>query len=325
MFVLFLIMARFRILSISCICLFLLPVCGIAGQEYFKFLKATTIQLADSNTAAAFLGSNDGYPELFSEFDLQSRLGKDKPYKPADYLAFAAKQTRNWNTEERATIEEGFRTIEAFATAHQLHLVLPDTVLFIKSTCREEFEAAGYTRKHGIIIKAGEELSAGLIAHELFHVLSRHNPKLRDKLYENIGFKKCNVIDVRSAMSGLNITNPDCPVISHYVTVNGKDMTLVLHSKKVYEGGKIFEDDYINISLLALKGDDAHKKPETNDGKTVLYSLEEKMELFSIVGMITPYVLHPEEICAEHFVSLVMEKEVEEPHFIDKMKTVLQQ
>lgn len=295
------------------------PMAGFAASDYFSFMNVT-VQLADSADAAKFIKQEDAYSRSFSKFDMHSRFGDGKMHTTAEYLAWAGKQMRSWNTSEGEEIKKGFKEIETFLKSNQLNIALPDTILFIKSTCLEEYGASGYTRNNGIVIKMDEPAGIGLIAHELFHVISRNNSLLRDRLYENIGFKKCNTINITKAMNGLNITNPDCPVINHYVTVGGEDMTLVLHSKKPYEGGNVFEDGYINISLLALTGSADNKTPLMKDGKAVLYNLEDKPELFAIIGTITPYVLHPEEICAEHFVTLVTQKTVKEPQYIQAIK-----
>ncbi len=291
---------------------------GVSG--YFKFMNVT-IQVADSADAALFITQKDDYTSSFSTFDMQGRFRDKENHTEAEYLALAGKQMRTWTAAEEEKIKAAFEEIASALREGKMNIKLPDTVLFIKSTCMEEFGAGGYTRKNAIIINKDEGVSTGLVAHELFHVLSRHNSSLRDKLYENIGFKPCNRIDVSKAMNGLNITNPDCPVISHYVTVDGEDMVLVLHSKKPYNGGGVFEEDYIDISLLVVTGDDKNKKPLVKDGKAVTYKLDEKLQLFTIIGSNTPYVLHPEEVCAEHFSALVTGKQVNEPEYLEKMKT----
>jgi len=37
-----------------------------------------------------------------------------------------------------------------------------------------------------------------LLTHELFHILSRHNPALREKLYAVVGFHKCQELGFRA-------------------------------------------------------------------------------------------------------------------------------
>lgn len=303
--------------------LLLLPVAGTATSKYFKF-AGIYIQLADSADASGFLSLEDEYLNYLSDFDMHGRFRDNEKHSVTDYLNLAAQQARNWSSDEQEVIKYGFKKLEDIANKLSLKLNLPDTIVFIQSTTKEEFGAGGYTRRNGIIINQDEVVTPALIAHELFHVLSRHNPDLRDELYNNIGFKKCNKIDIRNAMNGLNITNPDCPGLSHYITINNKDYILVLHSKKQYEGGNVFAEDYIAVSLVELTGSNNNKKPLLNNGAAVSYSIDQKPEILNIIGTNTDYLLHPEEICAEHFAALVTERVVPEPKFLDKMKDDLQ-
>ena len=294
---------------------------SFATSTFFTF-QNSTIQLADSAAAAIFISTSDGHAESFSTFDMHGRFQDNNNHTAAEYYQFATTQMRSWDTNEEQKIRQSFTSIAKYCADNKINLKLPDTILFIKSTCKEEFGAGGYTRRNGIIINETEHLTTGLTAHELFHVLSRNDTKLRDKIYATIGFKPCNKISVTEAMQGLNITNPDCPTIAHYVTINDEDLVLVLHSKRDYDGGHVFENDYIDISLLKLAGT-TNKTPLIKDGEAVTYKLEEKFELFGIIGTNTMYVLHPEEVCAENFAALVTEKNVREPKYLELMKKLL--
>jgi hypothetical protein len=289
-----------------------------AKSSYFSFLDAV-IQLTDSADGAKCLSKPDAYSASFSTFDMNGRFGDQKNHTQKEYLQLAAKQTSAWPEADQKTIREGFANIEMYINRSGLQLFLPDTILFIRSTCNEEFGAGGYTRGNAIVINQKESLPTTLIAHELFHVISRKTPLLRNALYADIGFKKCNPIDVKTPLAGLNITNPDCPVIEHYTTIGNEDVVLILHSKRPYTGGDVFSE-YVAVSLMVVEGDANNKKAVLKDGKPVVYNVESKPELFDIIGTNTPYILHPEEICAEHFASLVTNREVRQQEYIDKMK-----
>ena len=206
-----------------------------AASTYFKFL-GSTVQLADSADAAATLSKPDAYSASHSTFDMQGRFQDQAQHSQKDYLQYAAKQVSTWPASDMETIKAGFEALARYAEANNLKLPMPDTIVFIRSTCKEEFGAGGYTRGDAIVINKEEGIVNSLIAHELFHVISRKSPVLRDKIYADIGFKKCNPIDMNAAIGELNITNPDCPVIEHYITIGGEDMVLVLHSTKPFTG-----------------------------------------------------------------------------------------
>jgi hypothetical protein len=81
--------------------------------------------------------------------------------------------------------------------------------------------------------------------------------------------------------------------------------------------------DYAALGLLALTGDSPDMKPLLKDGAPVIYELNEVPELFRQISINTEYVLHPEEICAEHFAQLVSNESVRQPEFLQAVKDVL--
>jgi hypothetical protein len=99
-------------------------------------------------------------------------------------------------------------------------LSLPKIVNLVKTTGAEEGHAF-YTRDTGIMMPEKETDEADVlllertIAHELFHILSRRNPTLREKLYELIGFTKCGEVQFPPELKSRKITNPDAPRNEH--------------------------------------------------------------------------------------------------------------
>ena len=297
---------------------------SFAKNQYFGFLDKTVL-IADSATAAAFVRTSDSYSGNFSTFDLKAKIGGTGNYTEQDYLNHAAKGMRSWSNYQAKSIKESMSTIASFITNNKLHIELPDTILIIKTTAQEEFGADGYTRGNAIILNAGEgPVGVKILSHELFHVFSRHNEKTRDAIYALFGFKKCNIIDVSEALSQRNISNPDCPIINHYITVNGQDMVLILYSHRDYTGGDVFSE-YVAVSLLVVEGDDKNKRPKMKNGKPTIIEFQDALEIFQQVGTNTDYLLHPEEISAEHFTFLVTGRKVRQPIYVERLKKILQQ
>lgn len=294
-----------------------------AKNHYLKFLSYT-IEIADSTTAAHFTGTPDSYSGSFSKFDMEGRMQQKGDFTEQDYLTLAAKEVRNWDEDERNQLANAFKEIETFIKDNNITFHLPDTIMVIKTHGQEEFGAAGYTRGNAIILNADDQsVGTGLVAHELFHVFSRHNSATRDSIYSVFGFKKCNPISVTAALDSLNITNPDCPVIEHYITVDGEDMVLILYSNSPYNGGSVFEK-YVTVSLLAIEEKRGLMQPKIRNYKPIIYDFQDKMKIFEQVGFNTPYLLHPEEISAEHFTYLITKKKVKQPEYVERMKKILQ-
>ena len=308
--------------------LLLLATVASGRTTHFPF-QGIVVELLDSAHAATVNSQSDSYTRELSPFDLQIRLHRVEGLQESNYLHLAALSVRNWPGTEEDSLKKAFAAIGAYCNKNNIRLKLPDTLQLIKTTGAEEFGAEGYTRTNRIMLNtAAQRISTHLVAHELFHVFSRYNAIRRDALYLVFGFKPCNNISYKAALSGLAITNPDCPFIMHYVTVqkdaHSIDAALVLYSKYGFKPESAF-GDYINIGLLVLTGGDAQKQPALANGKGIVYDLEEVNDLKWQTGSNTPYLLHPEEIAAEHFAMLICSEPVPERAFLDKMKISLQQ
>lgn len=285
------------------------------------------IALLDSTEAAIISQKPDAYTNEHSPFDLSIRLNRAEGIKEKDYLSASAKNVRNWPVEEQEQLKAAFASIDLFVKTTGLQLHLPDTVKMIKTTAAEEFGAEGFTRENRIMLNTNAQpISLHLIAHELWHVISRMNPALRNSAYSVFHFKPCNNIVYKPAMSNRVITNPDCPYLMNYITVTvegqKKDVALMLYSKNDFQSGYGL-DQYAAIGLLALTGDDEHKMPLLKDGKAVVYELTEPTDFLSQIGANTQYVLHVEEITAEHFAALIADEKLPQMDYVTGVRAAL--
>lgn len=314
-----------RIIPLLLLCI---STCTYAGVTLKFPFAGSTVELLDSAGAAAANVKSDAYTRALQPFDLQIRLGRSDASEK-DYLAKAATQVRNWPAAEQQELKKAFSEIEAFLKTNKISLRLPKTIRMIKTNGKEEFEAEGYTRENRIMlcIKPQQPLSTHLVAHELFHVYSRFNKGARQNaLYAVFGFKKCNKINTGAAMGHRVITNPDCPFIEHYITVpvdgQPKDLVLQLYSQKEYNEAYTL-GDYMNLGLLEVAGKPEAKAPVLKDGKGVVYQIDQVPALMEQISGNTPYILHPEEIAAEHFALWVIGQTVPQPEYFERMKAVL--
>jgi hypothetical protein len=297
---------------------------GIIKQFPFQ---DCTIELLDSAGASEATSHSDAYSKALTPFDLQIRTGKPSDVFEKDYLALAAANALTWNDDDQTKLQKSFEEIALFLKENDIHLNLPKTIQLLKTAGAEEFGADGYTRENRIMlcVKGGQEITTHVVAHELFHVFSRFNSSTRDKVYAIFGFEKCNRINTAAAMENRVITNPDCPFIEHFIplVINGAkhDFVLQLYSIKPFETH--FGLENANVALLEVSGSNKDKHPLMKDGKGVLSQLQEVPELLGKISKNTPYVLHPEEISAEHFSMWIIGQNVPQPEYLDKMKAVL--
>lgn len=299
---------------------------SVDAKTSFPF-AGSTVELLDSAEAAALNGISDAYTNALTPFDLAIRLNNPTGATEADYLRRAAAAVHNWPANEAADLQRAFSGVETALAAHEITLPLPHSIQLIKTDGTEEFGAEGYTRGARIMLNTtAEPSSVHLVAHELFHVVSHANPGLRDRVYLEFGFRPCAPIAVAKALDGRGITNPDCPVLEHYINLADgkvlKSYALVLYSKQGYKAGGSL-GDYAAVGLLELTGTEKKKAPLMDGGKAVVHELGEVPALFKEIGTNTQYLLHPEEISAEHFAMLVAGEEAREPQFLERVEAVL--
>jgi hypothetical protein len=309
------------------------------AAEPTEFFAGATAVFADAREGATFLSREDVFVRAMSPFDRSARLEVDRTVAVPEYLAFVAKQTRDWSPAERARISEmlaDFRKRTA-----ELDLKFPARVTFVKTTGREEGDGA-YCR--GPVVVLSESILANppdklreIVFHELFHVSRTHDPARRRDLYRIVGFDVCPEIELPAALRDRKITNPDAPLIDSFIRVRDAEgarvpVTPVLYGRSAHwdtkAGGPFFRQ--MVFSLLVLEEDPAapgrYRPSLRASGEPRLLEPGATTDYLDQVGRNTNYVIHPEEILADNFVLLVnppASGAVATPRVIEALKAAL--
>ncbi len=305
-----------RLLALSVRCVALVGAyCGVDVQAAeLRLTGNTVIRFADVREGAEAVARRDDYIRQMSPIDRQIRLQTDRNVSEAEFAAFAASHVRPWQPEEIEMLTPLVSSLQKKLAAWKL--TLPPVVLLVKTTGREESGAA-YCRGNAIVlsqnmINGGQGTLEKVLPHEVFHILSSHNPALREALYQIIGFRACNEVLLPEGWRERKITNPDAPVNNHYITVNlaersGAELMPVLLSKferyDAARGGTLFS--YLDFKLLLLENDGDQRRAAIVDGKPVLLEPGSVPGFLDQVGRNTTYLIHPEEILADNFVFLI--------------------
>ncbi len=302
---------------------------GVFAADKLQFVFATVEEGRNILTA------KDSFIEQLSPFDRSCRMRTDRDVPEKEFLDFVAQNVRSWEKEEEDRIRSIITTIQP--KIDRFAPMLPRTIYLIKTTGNEEGGVA-YTRGNAVIFP--EKLIGGgvlelykLFSHELFHVITRRNTKLRDELYGVIGFKKCPLFEFPKTLKPRKITNPDAPMNDHCISVKAGKQKLwvvpVLYSNverysKVH-GEEFF--DYLQVAFLAVARDNGPgRKPTLLKSKEPqLYSEEKLGGFYEQIGKNTDYTIHPEEILADNFSYLFFGiTELQSPEIIEKMEKVLE-
>ena len=273
--------------------------------------KGWRIHFATVEEAKAILAQRDVYIEGLSPFERAAKIKKAGPVSTGQFIEFIQGQALEWSNEDKARVREVIAAAKPKLAKFAKHL--PRRITLIKTTGKDE-GAAPYTRGTSIILpnrRAGQSAKGleRLFYHELFHIISRRNIRLRDELYKIIGYKKCGVVSLPGDMMPRRISNPDAPVVEHCIRVS-KDgvshwVAPVLFSRTPkYDpkvGGTFFR--YLEFRLMAI--DRKSAKATLKDGKPLLLKPDGVEGFYEQIGRNTGYIIHPEETLANNFVHLM--------------------
>lgn len=307
---------------------------------------AATLALAQTETAPSIsllftspeegreiLRTRDGFVRRLSPFDRSARLKTDREVSETEFLNFVAGKVIEWDSADRKRVEQAFDRIRP--ALGEFRLNWPEKVRFVHTTGEEEGGAA-YTRGKAVILPRtrldqSPEKLARLVAHELFHILSRHDRNIRDRLYRVIGFERCPEVELPKPLGRRRITNPDAPVNAHRIRVQQEGRQYwaipVLYSRSdrydPLQGGSFFK--YLQFRLLLEAVEDETAAASTSAGSpSRLVEVKEVSGFFEQIGRNSSYIIHPEEILAVNFALIVTgETEFPSPEVAAGIRSVL--
>lgn len=235
-----------------------------------------------------------------------------------DLKALARTQIQDFTSEE---VRELSLVVDSIANLLQkvgVALSLPEGITFIKSGMGTEFGADGYTRGTDIYLSGNSihrfmerkesqrwyQRMMYLIAHEIFHCLTRNNPQFRQSMYSHIGFTVMDhEIDFPLELRNLLLTNPDVDRMDNFAIFNiaGEERPCALVSicSKTWEeiekenpDANLFQ--YVSAALIPL------------DSLNTCFPITAASDFRDKVGNNTNYVIAPEECLADNFSYLVL-------------------
>jgi hypothetical protein len=295
--------------------------------------QAQEFRFLDAAAAQPVLANRDAFSKRLSPFDRSARLKTNGVVTPEAFARFVAGETRDWTAPEKAGIEAALKEIRP--AVQRLGLPLPAEIQWIKTTGREEGNAP-YTRGTAIILPQATVNGASarlprVLAHELFHVASRTDNALRDRLYALIGFEPCGEVNHPAGLKDRRITNPDAPVNQHAIQleVAGQPVwgvPILFASQATYDpvrGGEFFQYLKAEFLLVERSPQGGHRVPDAG-GEGRHLPFKEVQGFQEKIGRNTSYTIHPEEILADNFALLVTgATEVPTPELLTRIQQAL--
>lgn len=291
--------------------------------------KKISYRFATKAEAQMLITDIDNFTNKLNSLDINLRLGKEDGRK-SELLRLAMNETLNWSDEDKKKITAAFKSLQAKIDKQKLKIKYPHEIVLVKTSMKEEMNVTAYTRKNWIALgedfinKATKDNLEYLLAHEMFHLLTRNDKNFKKSVYSVIGFEVTDrelffPIDIVER----KISNPDIEQYDSYAefTIDGtkQKCSMIIYSDKAYTTGGL--GDYLNVGLIPL---DENLIPLRTDGKTIIYGIDKAEDFYDKVGRNTKYTINPEEILADNFAYLLIQKkDLPNPEIIKNIAAIL--
>ena len=290
-----------------------------------------TFRFADVEEGARLKMENVDYIDGLNQCDLDFRVQK-KGATLEEYETLSVSQCADFTDKEMAALTAAMAEMERRIAERGITLPASEEIIFIKDEMEDELGAAAYTHGTQIylstlfinMLSSDDEQTRTecirLLAHELFHCLTRSNPDFRASMYKIIGFDvQEEDYDFGPAVREKMISNPD---VEHHnssalFTIDGEQRrcTVVFYAKQPFEkkGDTFF--DLGGTGLVPV------------DDLNTLYDSEQASDFWEVFGENTDCVIDPEETMADNFSFLVADgrdgMEYKTPRIIDEILATL--
>jgi len=287
-------------------------------------------RLASMEEGQRLVETNSHYYDSLTQMDIDWRAMKEGATLE-ELKDLAKSQVMDFNDKDYVVIARAVAIIEDRLNMIGCKLPLPEKIVFVKTTMKDEGEASAYTSRNIIFINRnildhfslrmkGMEDLVNLITHELFHCITRNSPEFRKAMYDLIGFTIMDKdLEFPENIRSWIMANPDVEHIDNYAefTIGGV--------KKKCELVALYSNSY--QEAVAMMGEGArffyHVMPMLVpiDEPDNAIDIDEAKDFWNKVGSNTEYVLAPEEILAVNFADAVVyglnRKNYETPQLIE--------
>ena len=274
------------------------------------------IRFASKDEGRDLIRHNTQYYGRLSQTDIDWRARKEDATLD-ELIAFAQDQVLDFTPDEIHLVESSVSFMEFQFNHLKCSIPVPQEIVFVKSTLKDESEAWAYTTGNQIFLnvrllehflpKPSEKIPfekcmrfTVIIAHELFHCITRHSPKFRQQMYGLIGFTVMDhEIEFPEKVRNAIMANPDVEHIDNYAefNINGVRRKCVLLSLYTdsWAGAYAKQGDsarfFANNQAYLMALDDLHTPIDIDDA----------VDFWDKIGQNTEYVTAPEECLADNF------------------------
>ena len=318
---------------------FLVLFVGMGGATHGAFAQSAR----DSGTSAyafatvaegrAILGARDEYVRAISPLERSAKLRTADEVDEDRFVQFMQGTVLDWTEEERRRLRPLLARLDRFLSG--LKWKRPGRILLVRVDTALE-NGAPHTRANGIMLAQNEytgsaDLLTYVVSHETFHVLTREDAGLKERLYGAIGFRRCERIEIPESVSRVRITNPDAVENRHTIAVRYRDQGVEAMPFVRFKSDDVDTRSgfLANARTAWLLVDRERADCRVRTGPAAEVTPEELQGLSEQIGRNTQYLAHPEEILADNFFRLFVSTfrsppgEVQSPEILERMRAIL--
>ena len=267
--------------------------------------------------------ANTAYFDGLNQYDLDWKTSHSGA-SLAEYKALAEAQIVDFSEDEKQIINSAMDFVENRCTELGIQLPLHDEMVFIKSDMEDEGYAGGYTHKNEIyinsyVLKYAVQASQGeyddfyreyylhftheLVAHEIFHVLTRGDAQFRQLMYSLVGFTVMDhEVEFGPAVRSVRLSNPDVERYDNWAefTIGGQKRRCILTA--------VYTSSYAEAAAT---------DPEANffyytqgvlvplDEPNIMIPIGQATDFYDVMGHNSDYFFAAEEYLADNFSYLI--------------------
>lgn len=276
------------------------------------------------------LAADDDWLPFTGGFQRRAMMGAAEPVTLAQFRQWNADAVQPWSAAQRERWRAAALAIEA--RVRELRLPLPPDTLLVASNGQESARMP-YTRANAIVITTvsptPRATDAWLVAHELWHVVSRHAPALADRAYREIGFEPIPELVQPAAWDEIRIANPDAPGTRHAMRaeVDGRRVLLaplLVAARTTLAPGEAFAALFeVRLVEVQPDGDGRRSRPVMVDGAPRWHAVDRVPAYLERLGGNTPYVIHPEETMADNVAFLLTARPARNAGLLKRIEAAL--
>lgn len=300
------------------------------ADDAFTGVGGTTVRFASVVSGRRLLMADDDWMGATSAFQRRAVMGRATPVSLDEFKRWNGDAVRPWPAEQRARWRRALERLAPGLAA--LRIPLPPEVLLV-ATNGQESAGAPYTRAEAVMLPGEARMpgydDAMLLAHELWHVASRHAPALASRLYAQIGFEPIPPLAFPEAWADRRIANPDAPENAHAIRLSAGDRqalftpVLVASRTELKPDETFFSVTDVRLLEVQVDADGRASRAALRDGQPAWLPLNGAHDYLRQLGGNTGYVIHPEETIADNVALLLTGQPGRNAELLARLRGVL--